>query len=32
MGIFQIENGKLAEFWWMSDLFTLMQQLDTVPE
>jgi steroid delta-isomerase-like uncharacterized protein len=32
MGIFQIENGKLVEFWWMPDLFTLMQQLDLVPD
>ncbi len=32
MGIFRIENGRLAEFWWMPDLFTLMQQLDLVPE
>ncbi len=32
MGIFRIENGSLAEFWWMPDLFTLMQQLDLVPE
>ncbi len=32
MGIFLIENEKLAEFWWMPDLFTLMQQLDLVPE
>ena len=32
MGIFRIENGRLAEFWWMPDLFTLMQQLDLVPD
>jgi predicted ester cyclase len=32
MGIFRIENGKFAEFWWMPDLFTLMQQLDLVPD
>lgn len=32
MGIFQIENGKLVEFWWMPDLFNLMQQLNLVPE
>jgi steroid delta-isomerase-like uncharacterized protein len=32
MGIFRIENGKLAEFWWMPDLFTLMQQINLVPE
>jgi steroid delta-isomerase-like uncharacterized protein len=32
MGIFRIENGKLAEFWWMPDLFSLMEQLGLVPE
>ncbi len=32
MGVCLIENEKLAEFWWMPDLFTLMQQLDLVPE
>ena len=32
MGILRIENGRLAEFWWMPDLFTLMQQLGLVPE
>ena len=32
MGMFRIENGRLAEFWWMPDLFTLMRQLGLVPE
>ncbi len=32
MGIFQIENGKLVEFWWMPDLFNLMEQLNLVSE
>jgi len=32
MGIFRTDNGKLAEFWWMPDLFTLMRQLDLVPD
>lgn len=32
MGIFRIQDGRLAEFWWMPDLFTLMAQLGLVPE
>ncbi|MFQ5756548.1 MAG: ester cyclase [Acidiferrobacterales bacterium] len=32
MGIFRIDTGQLAEFWWMPDLFTLMEQLGLVPE
>jgi predicted ester cyclase len=32
MGIFRISGGKLAEFWWQPDLFTLMDQLGLVPE
>ncbi len=32
MGIVQVEGGKIAEFWWMPDLFTLMDQLKLVPE
>lgn len=32
MGIVRIENGKMAEFWWMPDLFMLMDQLQLVPE
>ena len=32
MGVFRIENDKLAEFWWMPDLFSLMDQLGLVPE
>jgi hypothetical protein len=31
MGIVRVENGKMAEFWWMPDLFTLMDQLQLVP-
>ncbi len=32
MGIVRVENGKMAEFWWMPDLFTLMDQLQLVPD
>ena len=32
MGIVRVENGKIAEFWWIPDLFTLMDQLGLVPE
>jgi len=32
MGIFRVEDGKLAEFWWMPDLFSLMDQLGLVPD
>jgi steroid delta-isomerase-like uncharacterized protein len=32
MGIVRVENGKMAEFWWMPDLFTLMDQLRLVPD
>jgi steroid delta-isomerase-like uncharacterized protein len=32
MGIFRIQNGRLAEFWWTPDLFTLIDQLGLVPE
>ena len=32
MGIFRVENDQLAEFWWMPDLFSLMDQLGLVPE
>ncbi len=32
MGIFRVENEKLAEFWWTPDLFTLMDQLGLVPD
>lgn len=32
MGIFRIENGRFAEFWWMPDLYTLMDQLGVGPE
>jgi predicted ester cyclase len=31
MGIVRTENDKMAEFWWMPDLFTLMDQLGLVP-
>ena len=31
MGIVRVEDGKMVEFWWMPDLFTLMDQLDLVP-
>ena len=32
MGIVRVKNGKMAEFWWMPDLFTLMDQLQLVPD
>ncbi len=32
MGIVRVENGEMAEFWWMPDLFTLMDQLQLVPD
>ena len=32
MGIVRVKGGKMAEFWWMPDLFTLMDQLQLVPD
>ncbi len=32
MGIVRVENGKMAEFWWMPDLFTLMDQFELIPD
>lgn len=32
MGIIRVQNNKMTEFWWMPDLFTLMDQLDLVPD
>lgn len=32
MGIVRVEDGRIAEFWWMPDLFTLMDQLQLVPD
>ena len=31
MGIVRLEDGKMVEFWWMPDLFTLMDQLGLIP-
>ena len=31
MGMVRVKDGKMAEFWWMPDLFTLMDQLGLVP-
>lgn len=31
MGIVRVEGDKMAEFWWLPDLFTLMDQLELVP-
>ena len=31
MGIVRVEGEKMVEFWWMPDLFTLMDQLELVP-
>ena len=32
MGIVRVKAGKMAELWWMPDLFTLMDQLELVPD
>ena len=32
MGMVRVKNGKMTEFWWMPDLFTLMDQLGLVPD
>lgn len=32
MGVVRVRDGKMVEFWWMPDLFTLMDQLGLVPD
>lgn len=32
MGIVRLQDSRMAEFWWMPDLFTLMDQLELVPD
>ena len=32
LGIVRCTDGRISEFWWMPDLFSLMEQLGVVPD